>query len=178
LVDKNPLNMLTLPLIRRLFPDAPVVLAIRHPCDTLLSCFLQQFRAPGLALACRDLPTLAQTWSRAHAYWYEQVGILHPRTHELRYEDLTANFAAEVAKLAAFLQLPWHEAMLTPWERARAKGFINTPSYAQVIEPVSNRSVGRWKHYERHFTEALPILEPWIERFGYSLSKRCEIGGR
>ena len=170
LVDKNPLNMLALPLIRRLFPEAPIVLTIRHPCDSLLSCFLQHFRAPGLALACRDLMTLASTWSRVLTYWYEQVGILHPRSHEVRYEDLTADLAAEVAKLTAFLQLPWHEAMLAPWERARAKGFINTPSYAQVLEPVSNRSVGRWKHYERHFTEALSVLEPWIERFGYSLA--------
>jgi hypothetical protein len=60
--------------------------------------------------------------------------------------------------------------MLAPGEHARAKGFINTPSYAQVILPVSNRSVGRWKHYEQHFTEASAILKPWIERWGYSLA--------
>jgi tetratricopeptide (TPR) repeat protein len=167
LVDKNPMNMLALPLIRRVFPEAQIVLAIRHPCDTLLSCFFQHFRAPGLALACRDLLTLAQTYSRTFAYWYSQAGLLNPNSYELRYEDLTANFAAEVEKLAAFLQLSRHEAMLAPWEHARTKGFINTPSYAQVIEPVSNRSVGRWKHYEAHFTNALPVLMPWIERWGY-----------
>jgi tetratricopeptide (TPR) repeat protein len=169
LVDKNPMNMVLLPIIRRLFPNAPIILAIRHPCDTVLSCFLQPFRSD-LALLGRDLTALARSYSRAFAFWYSQWSLLRPDTHELRYEQLTADFAAEVDRLCAFLQLPRHEAMLAPGKHARAKGFISTPSYAQVLEPVSNRSVGRWKHYERHFgSEVLALLMPWIERWGYSL---------
>jgi tetratricopeptide (TPR) repeat protein len=170
LVDKNPLNLILLPLIRHLFPNAPIILAIRHPCDTILSCFLQHFRSPGLALPCHDLTTLATAYSRALGFWYSQWPLLRPFSYELRYEQLTADFAAQVHKLSEFLQLPQADAMLAPGERARAKGFISTPSYAQVIEPVSNRSVGRWKHYERHFGEALAILRPWIERWGYFLT--------
>jgi tetratricopeptide (TPR) repeat protein len=170
LVDKNPMNLVLLPIIRRLFPDAPIVLAIRHPCDTVLSCFLQHFRSD-LALLGRDLTALARSYSRTFAFWYSQCSLLRPDTHELKYEKLTADFATEVDRLCAFLQLPRHEAMLAPGRHARAKGFISTPSYAQVLEPVSNRSVGRWKHYERHFgTEVLALLTPWIERWGYSLS--------
>jgi len=60
--------------------------------------------------------------------------------------------------------------MLAPGAHARAKGFISTPSYSQVIEPVNNRSVGRWKHYERHFSDVLPILMPWLERWGYPVT--------
>lgn len=167
LVDKNPLNMLVLPLILRLFPDARIVLAIRHPCDTLLSCYLQHFRSPGLALACRDLETLAKTYHRMFDFWYSQSALLHPNTHELKYESLTADFPGEIRGLCDFLQLPWEEAMLAPGEHARAKGFISTPSYAQVLAPVDSRSVGRWMHYEAHFSKALPLLEPWIERWGY-----------
>lgn len=167
LVDKNPLHMLLLPLIRRLFPDARIILALRHPCDTLLSCFLQHFRAPGLALVCRDLPTLAKAYDRAFSYWYSQWPQLQPASYELQYERLTADFESEVRRLNDFLQLPWDDAMLEPDRHARTKGFINTPSYAQVLEPVSSRSVGRWKNYERHFTEALPLLRPWLQRWGY-----------
>jgi tetratricopeptide (TPR) repeat protein len=134
LVDKNPLNLTLLPMMRRLFPQASFVVAIRHPCDTLLSCFLQHFGSPGLAVACRDLTTLARSYSRAYGYWYAQWPLLRPSSYELRYESLTTDFAVEVRKLAAFLQLPWHEAMLAPGKHAREKGFISTPSYAQVIE--------------------------------------------
>jgi tetratricopeptide (TPR) repeat protein len=170
LVDKFPMNMTLLPLIRRVFPNARIILAIRHPCDTLLSCFLQNFRAHELVLLCRDLNTLAAAYSRIFGYWYAQWSLLRPSSYELRYEQLTSDFETEVRKLCAFLQLPWHEAMLAPGEHARAKGFISTPSYSQVVEPVNSRSVGRWKHYERHFSEALPILKPWLERWGYAQS--------
>jgi len=161
------MNML--PMIRRLFPQAPIVLIIRHPCDTLLSCFLQDFRAPGLALLCRDLATLANAYARTFGFWYSQLPLLRPKTREVIYERFAADFAAQVENLCAFLQLPWDQAMLAPGEHARAKGFIRTPSYSQVIEPVSTRAVGRWKNYEARFGEALALLKPWIERWGYPL---------
>ena len=170
-VDKNPLNMMRLPLIRRLFPHARTVLAVRHPCDTVLSCFQQQFRAPDLALICRDLPTLARNFRTAFDFWYAQEPLLGPAALELRYETLVDDFAAEVRKLAEFLQLPWNEALLAAGEHARAKGYISTPSYSQVIQPVNRKSVGRWRPYRRYFTEtgALEILTPCVERWGYGL---------
>ena len=169
LVDKNPLNMMRLPLIRRLFPQARTVLAVRHPCDTLLSCFQQQFRAPDLALICRDLPTLATNYRTAFDFWYAQLPLLGAATLELRYEMLVADFASEVRKLAEFLMLPWNEALLAPGEHARAKGYISTPSYSQVVQPINRKSVGRWKRYEKHFKDALPILMPYVQRWGYPL---------
>jgi hypothetical protein len=135
----------------------------------VLSCYLQHFRSPDLALVCRDLPTLAAAYSRALSFWYAQSALLRPVSYELHYEQLTSDFSAELHQLSAFLELPWDEAMLAPGAHARAKGFISTPSYAQVVAPVSSRSVGRWKHYEHHFGEALGSLRPWIERWGYSL---------
>ena len=124
--------------------------------------------AVSLAVVCRDMPTLAAAYDRAFSFWYSQSPVLHPVSYELRYEELANDFHTEVRKLSAFLQLPWHDAMLAPGEHARAKGFINTPSYAQVTLPVSNRSVGRWQHYRQHFMEVAGVLQPWIERWGYS----------
>ena len=170
LVDKNPMNMVLLPLIRRLFPQAHLILAIRHPCDVLLSCYLQDFRAPELALLCRDLGTLAGAYARVFEFWYAQWPLLRPSSYELYYEQLTADFPAEVRKLNAFLGLPWDDAMLQPGEHARTKGFISTPSYTQVLEPVNRKSVGRWKRYERHFGAVLPVLMPWIQRWGFDVT--------
>jgi tetratricopeptide (TPR) repeat protein len=170
LVDKNPMNMVLLPIIYRLFPNAPIILVLRHPCDTVLSFFLQDFRSD-LALLARDLTSLARCYSRAFSFWYAQCTLLQANTYELQYEQLAANFVIEIDRLCAFLQLSPHEAMLAPAEHARTKGFISTPSYAQVVEPVSERSVGRWKRYESHFHgDPLALLMPWIRRWGYSLS--------
>jgi tetratricopeptide (TPR) repeat protein len=167
LVDKNPFNLLRLPLIRRLFPNARTVLIIRHPCDVMLSCFIQHFRAPDLAMLCRDLTTLADAYRRSFDFWYGQVPLLGAETYELKYESFVADFPAEVKRLAEFLRLPWHKSLLAPAEHARAKGFISTPSYTQVVEPVSSRPIGRWRNYERHFQDVLPTVEPYLRRWGY-----------
>jgi tetratricopeptide (TPR) repeat protein len=170
LVDKNPLNMVLLPLIKRMFPEASIVLAVRHPCDTLLSCFMQNFSAPGVAMLCTDLETLARVYDRVFSHWYRSQELLSPSIHELRYERLATSLREEVERLQAFLGLPQDEAALDPAKVARTKGFISTPSYTQVVRPVTGRSVGRWKHYAAHFTDALPLLQPWIERWGYTES--------
>ena len=172
LIDKNPMNMVLLPLIRRMFPRAPIVLVLRHPCDTVLSFFLQHFSSD-LALLGRDLTEVARSYARAFSFWDSQYNLLglRPMVHELKYEQLATYLAREVDALCEFLHLPPHDAMLTPGEHARAGGFISTPSYAQVIEPVTSRAVGRWKHYASHFgAEGLALLTPWIQRWGYSLT--------
>jgi hypothetical protein len=168
LLDKNPLNMLRLPLIRRLFPDARVLLAVRHPCDVVLSCYMQHFRAPEFALLCADLPTLAQGYARALEFWYSQADLLVPAIREVRYETMVGAFATEVRAVCDFVGLSLHPAMLDPAAHARARGFISTPSYAQVLQPVHDKSIGRWKAYEEHFTAALAILKPFLERWSCS----------
>ena len=168
-IDKNPLNILRLPVIRRLFPNAKIILAIRHPCDVILSCFMQHFRAPDFALLCQDIPTLAAAHRRMFDFWHAQQAILQADVLELRYEDFVADFVPNVQRVFDFLELPWDEAVLSPARRAHEKRFIGTPSYSQVIQPINTRSVGRWKNYETHFAAALPHLTHYLERWSYPL---------
>jgi tetratricopeptide (TPR) repeat protein len=167
LLDKNPLNLLRLPAMRRLFPNARIVLAIRHPCDVILSCFMQHFRAPEFALLCRDPVTLATGYRRAFDFWYLNLALLRPAVHEVRYESFVTDFAAQVRAVSEFLDLPWAEGMLAPAEHAQRKGFISTPSYAQVVQPVNGRAVGRWTAYRKHLSGVLPHVRPYLERWGY-----------
>jgi Flp pilus assembly protein TadD len=167
LVDKNPLNLLRLPVIRRLFPNARIVLAVRHPCDVLLSCFMQHFRAPDFALLCRDLDSLALGFRRAFDFWYAQAQVLQPAVREVRYETFVADFPAQTRALLEFLEVPWNEAVLAPAARAQEKGFISTPSYSQVVQPVNQKSVGRWKAYEAHLRPIMGQVQPYLERWGY-----------
>ena len=53
-------------------------------------------------------------------------------------------------------------------EHARHKRFISTPSYAEVVRPVNRAAVGRWLAYREQFEPVLPILRPWLDRFGYT----------
>jgi hypothetical protein len=167
LVDKNPLNILRLPVIQRLFPASPVLLAIRHPCDVILSCYMQHFRAPDFALLCADLPALAAGCRRTFDYWYACAGLLQPKCLELKYEELVDDFAGWMRRIAGFLEIPWDAALLAPAEQARSKGYISTPSYSQVVQPVNRRAVGRWESYRLHLAPALAAVQPYLERWHY-----------
>jgi tetratricopeptide (TPR) repeat protein len=167
LLDKNPLNLLALPAIRRLFPNSRILLAVRHPCDVILSCYMQHFRAPEFIRLCRDLPSLAAGYRRAFDFWHREAALLRPGVHEVRYEALVTEFEPQVRSIAEFLGVAWSDAMLLPGEHARDKGFISTPSYTQVVHPVHARSIGRWKAYWRHFEDAVAQVQPYLDRWGY-----------
>ena len=169
LVDKNPLNLLRLPVIRRLFPNSPIIVAVRHPFDVIVSCYMQHFRAPEFALLCADLPAIASGYRRSFDFWYEQAALLQPQAMEVRYETFVAGFESGVREIIDFLQLPWNDAVLAHADRAREKKYISTPSYSQVVQPVSGKSVGRWKNYERHLVPLAPVVQPYLDRWDYAV---------
>ncbi|HEV7122299.1 MAG TPA: sulfotransferase [Rhodanobacter sp.] len=167
LVDKNPLNMLWLPMIHRLYPVAKFILAVRHPCDVILSCYMQNFRAAPLAVASESLERLAQAYVAAMECWLFHVDVMKPDVFVSRYEDLVADPPGQTRRIAEFLQLEDAASMLRFDARAREKGYIATPSYTQVIEPINTNGLNRWHRYRENFEPVLPILRPMLERWNY-----------
>ncbi|WP_430387380.1 sulfotransferase [Dyella sp. 20L07] len=168
LVDKNPLNMQWLGMIHRLFPEARFILALRHPCDVMLSCYMQSFRASTLAAACSSLERLAHAYVETMNNWLEDVSNFKPAVMVSRYEELVTDFPLQVSRISQFLELDDASAMLGFDQHARNKTYIGTPSYSQVIEPVNRKALGRWHKYRREFEPVLPILEPMLRHWGYS----------
>jgi len=167
LVDKYPLNLARIHLIMRLFPKAKWIFAIRHPCDVVLSCFMQNFRFTESTHGFWSIDQTASIYEQVMELWLTQRERLQPDCLDLRYEDLITDFEPNARRLIDFLGLPWDESVLSYNEHAKTRR-ISTPSYNQVIEPIYKTAAGRWRHYERRFGNALPMLKPFIERLGYS----------
>ncbi len=168
LVDKNPLNMAWLPLIHRLFPEAKLILCVRHPCDVVLSCYMQNFRSVVLGAACENLDRLAAAYVQAMRTWLQHASVIQPDVLVSRYEDLVADTTAQTRRIAGFLDLDDAAPMLQFDRRAREKAYIQTPSYSQVIEPVNRKGLGRWHMYREWFEPVLPTLQPMLDHWGYS----------
>lgn len=167
-VDKNPLNWVYLPLIQALFPEAKIILALRHPLDVVLSCYMQNLRSTGNLYTRLD--RIAALYAAMADFWLRLQADLKVPVLTTRYEDLVADPLSETRRLAAFLDLPWNEDWLDSAGHARSKGIISTPSYAQVLEPLNSRAVGRWRHYRPYFgAEAMACLEPAVTAMGYAL---------
>jgi len=44
---------------------------------------------------------------------------------------------------------------------------IRTPSARQVTRGLNTSGVGRWRPYAEQLAPILPVLQPWVEAFGY-----------
>lgn len=168
-VDKNPLNISRLPMVQALFPDAKIIVVLRHPADCVLSCYMQHFRAPAFAVTMQSLDATAVMYHRVFDFYRNARGKLGLSLFELRYEDLVSNTEEMAKSLFQFLELPWIDDLMNFTERAKSRQ-ISTPSYSAVTEKVNKRAVNRWRRFESQFVDsgALPILDPWIKDFGYS----------
>jgi tetratricopeptide (TPR) repeat protein len=169
LIDKNPLASLRAPLIYRLFPDARFIFTVRHPCDVVLSCFMQNFLVTESTASFLDLGNAALAYDRTMTYWKKCRGIFPLKVHTVRYEDMVDDLESELRPLLDFLGLEWDDRVLDHQKTATQRGYIRTPSYHQVTEKIYARASGRWTRYRKHIEAALPILTPWVEEFGYTL---------
>ncbi|MEQ1724942.1 MAG: sulfotransferase [Sphingopyxis sp.] len=168
-IDKNPLSMIRMPLIHRLFPDAKIILAMRHPCDVVLSCYMQNFKATEAMSSFLDLPNASRTYGRIFEYWEKCRAVMPLDVHMLRYEEMIDDLEGATRPLFDFLGLPWEDQVLDHQKTAVKRGYIRTPSYAQVTEKIYTSSSGRWQRYRSYMNEVLPILAPWASRYGYDL---------
>jgi len=143
-----------------------VIVALRDPRDVCLSCFQQRFSPNNATLNFLDIERTARLYGAVMGMWLAQRGHHAFAYHELRYEDLTADFEACARGLVSFLGLGWDKRMLKFYEHAPVRP-INTPSYEAITQPVHTGAVGRWKRYAGQLAPILPTLEPFVEAFGY-----------
>lgn len=169
LIDKSPLFLNKAPLIHRLFPNAGFILALRHPCDVLLSCFMSNFRLNAAMANFLRLDDAAELYDLTFQHWERSRALFPLNVHTIYYERLVEDVEGEVRPLFDFLGLDWHEGALDHRRTAKTRGLITTASYSQVTEPIYKRAAGRWERYRKHLEPILPVLEPWVAKFGYSL---------
>lgn len=166
-VDKMPFNMLGAGLILRLFPDARFVFAQRHPCDVVVSGFMQSFRLNAGMASFLDIRDAADLYDAAMSLWTASRERLPLTVHDLVYEQLVQDVESQLRPLVAFLGLDWDPALLDHRRTAAKRGMIITPSYDQVTKPITARAAGRWRKLAAELEPALPLLAPWVERLGY-----------
>lgn len=165
LVDMDPLKSLHLPLIARLFPDARIVVMRRDPRDIVWSCFRRTFAPSAATFEFTDIERIARHYATVMELIEACCETMPLNMHILSHDRLVEDFDGETAALCRFVGIPWSAALREFSGTARRRG-VATASAAQVRQGLFNAN-GGWRRYAKYFEAAMPILRPWIERFGY-----------
>lgn len=166
LIDKLPLNLVELACAERLLPEARVIVALRDPRDVCLSCFMQFFQLNDPMANFLDLGKTAETYAAVMDLWLRYRETLALPWIEYRYEDLITDFDGTLRRVLDFIGLAWHDDMAQFREKAEKRG-IATPSYRQVTGDLYSRAIGRWRTYREQLAPILPVLQPYVDAFGY-----------
>lgn len=153
-VDKMPGNCLYLGLIHAALPKARVIHMRRHPIDTCLSIYFQNFGAVHpYANDLEDLAHYYREYSRLMDHWRSLLPA--EVLLEVPYEGLVQEPEYWSRRMVEFVDLPWDETCLEFQENRRP---VNTFSKWQARQKISTSSVKRWRRYES-FVGPLRSLE-------------------
>ncbi|MGA2191533.1 MAG: sulfotransferase [Steroidobacteraceae bacterium] len=144
-VDKMPVNFMSLGLIHAAFPNARFIHMRRDPLDTCVSIYFQDF--DDTYTFANDLDDLAHYYGeyvRIMQHWRSVVPA--DRVLEVSCEELIGDHEAWGRRMVEFIGLDWDAGCIDFHESSRT---INTASNWQVRQKINSSSVGRWHHYER-----------------------------
>jgi tetratricopeptide (TPR) repeat protein len=167
-VDKWPFNSRRLALIARLFPDARVLFAVRDPRDVVLSCFRRSFVMNSDTFEFLALDDCARYYSHVMELSECSQDKLPLQLREVRYEDLVGDFDATVREICEFVGICWNDSMRDFGGAADGTLEARAQSRRQIRMGLYTGAAGRWRHYAEQLAPVLPILQPWIEHFGYA----------
>jgi Flp pilus assembly protein TadD len=151
ITDKMPYNYFLAPLIAKVFPQGRIIHCRRHPLDTCLSCYFQNFTGGSeFSFDLTELGNFYRNYLKLMAHWRDE---LHVPMLEVDYERLVQDPEPTVRAMLDFCGLEWDDNCMKFHKSKRA---VNTASYQQVRKPIYTRSAGRWRNYEKHLG---PLLE-------------------
>lgn len=161
ITDKNPLNFLSVGLIRHLFPDAPVIHIRRNPLETGFSIYRNNFtKSWPFSTALADIGHYYGEYARMMEHWHTVLG---DGLATVQYERLVCDFEGELRRLLAFVGLEWDPDCLFYFRR---ESIATTLSAAQVRKAPSAEYMSSTAPYIR----ALQPLKEALERAGVDTS--------
>lgn len=141
--DKYPGNFMHLGLVSGILPEALVIWCRRHPGDTALSIYGNDFNRALVPWATR-LEHIAEAWKAQEGLMRHWGAVLDLPILDVRYESLVENFESQVRRLLDFLGLQWEPACLHFHDSAR---LANTASFDQVRQPLYTTAIGRYLRF-------------------------------
>lgn len=135
--EKTPNHLVHLPLIRKLFPESPIIRIVRDPRDS--------------AISMKKLPWASQSVLANCYFWNEWFSVSHEfcikdeKTLTIRYEDFVLNPKKSLEGLCNHIGESFEESMLDTSQSASRVTSPNETWKAQVSQSLDPTRLYVWK---------------------------------
>ena len=130
------------------------------------SCFHTHFVPNAATLEFTTLESVARHYDAMMRLITAAVERLPLKLMVVDYHALVSDFDATTQAVCTAIGLEWSEA-LRRFDRSASARAVGTASAAQVRRGLYDGRA-QWRRYADQLAPVLPILEPWIARFGYA----------
>ncbi|ALS99251.1 tetratricopeptide repeat-containing sulfotransferase family protein [Lacimicrobium alkaliphilum] len=168
LIDKNPINQIRLPLIKKLFPDAKIILALRHPLDCILSCYMQNFAISQHTIDFSDWKASFERYRDTFELYDGFRKYMEWDEYQIKYEDLVNDFENQIESVLKFIGIAADKDSYMNFNKRAQSGVITTPSGSQVRQEIYKTATQRWLNYRDYIAPHIDIVRPYIEKYGYT----------
>jgi tetratricopeptide (TPR) repeat protein/LPS sulfotransferase NodH len=149
MTDKRPDNFLCAGLIKAVLPSAKFIVTERDWRDTAISIFATRLGPKqNYSTRLEDIRHYIALQRQLVDHWAEVMGDDLVR---VQYEDLVRDPDKTLRSVLDCLNEEWDDRVMAFQEQEMA---VRTASAWQVRQPLSEKSIGRWRNYAEHF-EAL-----------------------
>ena len=165
LIDKVPLNLVFMDVIRRVFPDAPVLMILRDPRDCIWSSFRQAFEPNQALVLTHDLESTARLYRTAMDCWQQGRTFHTLQITEIHYEHVVSRLEHSARAMVHAAGESWDPAVLD-YRSKLGNAFVRTPSFAAVGQKVNKRRIARWMPHKLRIDAILPQIQPYVDAYG------------
>ncbi|WDE11407.1 tetratricopeptide repeat-containing sulfotransferase family protein [Thalassomonas haliotis] len=147
-IDKMPNNFRHIGLIKSILPNAKIIDTRREPLSCCFSVYKQLFaEGQEFSYSFDDIAKYYQGYVALMAHWHR---VYPEQILTLNYESLVASPTETITRLFDYIGLPLEPGCLEFYKTKRA---VRTASSEQVRQPINQKGIEQWKHYEPYLAE-------------------------
>jgi hypothetical protein len=168
LIDKGPHNTQHLLLIKLLFPNAKLIISIRHPLAVCLSCFQQDFAANNNNIFLITLKDIVARYVQIFTLLESYQNKLGIECFIVKYEDLVDDLEGVVEQVFTYLGVQHDKSYLEFHKHASTK-YVSSSSRGQTDQALYTGAKDNWKLYYKYLEPYVSDLQYFIDKYNYDV---------
>ncbi|CAI4230736.1 unnamed protein product [Auanema sp. JU1783] len=168
LCNKDPFQLLHIPYLMELFPNARFIFMIRDPRAVLHSMISRDVPVAGFNFS--DPIDMLKQWEKHFKKMYLQCRNTPGTCLTVYYERLVQASEEEARRILKFLRVEWSDAVLHHEELMGSEVLVNPQEFSasQVKEKINQKALTSWfDFFSDDFLDNINRISPLVSSLGY-----------